>query len=179
MQKCSTFLQSPSYLSWWPEWCHNKPSSTEAPRPYGRNQQGAETSASRKAPATWWHIQKKNKQNVWSNTHETQNRCFWSHCLDCCAVSAHDIMSRWWKEWQWERKQTAKLEPGMVRVWHDEMMSETTGDGHDELFWGEHKQTVNAEGQCMSHQLRTGRILRDWVHFLSTFWRNEPRNSTS
>lgn len=120
MRECSTFLQSPSYLSWWPEWCHNKPSSTEALRPYGRNRQGGETSASRKAPATWWHIQQKKKHNVWSNTHETQHRCFWSHCLDCCAVSAHDIMSRWWEEWQWERQQI--LQNWSQEWWQCDMM---------------------------------------------------------
>lgn len=61
-RKTALFKRSPSYLSWWPEWCRNKPSSTEAPRPYGHNRQGGETWASRKAPATWTHIRKQQKQ---------------------------------------------------------------------------------------------------------------------
>lgn len=61
-RETALFKQSPSYLSWWPEWCRNKPSSTEAPRLYGRNQQGGETSASRKAPATWRQTRKQQKQ---------------------------------------------------------------------------------------------------------------------
>lgn len=62
----------------------------------------------------------KKKHNVWSNTHETQHRCFWSHCLDCCAVSAHDIMSRWWEDRQWERQQI--LQNWSQEWWQCDMM---------------------------------------------------------
>lgn len=88
-------VKSPSYLFWWPELCRNKPSSTEAPRPYGRNRRGGETSASHKAPAIWWHIRKEQKQfhlqlqvNHWGY--------LYTACLNFCVVQRSLPSMRKW-----------------------------------------------------------------------------------